>query len=101
MKIMEQMNRSVSNWANVASSLTQKASCVKDWRLRRKADRRMKEIASEWTKGRGYIIATSAELEQMYPGLFSNLSTDTRKIIWAIDYCSCRVGNKMAFIPVR
>lgn len=89
-------------WANVASRMTNEAANAKDWTLRRKDDKRMKEIAQELAAGRGYIIATDRELEKMYPGLFKAQGVkESPKTIWAVDYQRFNHFSKMSFAPIR
>lgn len=88
-------------WSNVALRETLRAANAKDYILRRKVDRRFKEIANELVMGRGYVIATAFELEQKYPDLFNAGCVDSKKMIWAISFSKFRTGNKMCFVPVR
>ena len=88
-------------WSNVAFRVTLRAANAKDYILRRKVDRRFKEIANELVLGRGYIIATSLELEQKYPDLFNAGGVDSNKMIWAVSFSKFRTGNKMCFMPIR
>lgn len=69
---------------NIARDLTAKASQIKDWKLRRQSDRRMKEIAKELTDGKGYIKATARQLHEAYPDLMPP-SDDDHYQIWCID----------------
>lgn len=89
-------------WANVASRMTKQAANAKDWMLKRKSDKRMKEIAQELSAGCGYIIATDKELESQYPGLFKSQSVDeSKKMIWAVDFQRYNHFAKMSFAPIR
>ena len=101
-RIMEQVTKfGMIYWSNVALRETLRAANAKDYILRRKVDRRFKEIANELVMGRGYVIATAFELEQKYPDLFNAGGVDLRKMIWAISFSKFRAGNKMCFVPIR
>lgn len=96
------MNFGIVDWANVAFRETLRAANAKDYILRRKVDRRFKEIANELVMGRGYIIATDRELESKYPELFkASAKMESKKMIWAVSFMKGRTGNKMCFLPVR
>lgn len=101
-RIMEQvMKFGIVYWSNVAFRETLRAANAKDYILRRKVDRRFKEIANELVMDRGYVIATAFELEQKYPDLFNAGGVDSKKMIWAISFSKFRAGNKMCFVPIR
>lgn len=85
---------------NLAKALTRASANVKDWLVTNRHDRQMREIARDLNNGKGYIIATPAELANRYPGLYENFSTTTHKIIWAVDFFGWR-GQKYSFLPVR
>lgn len=87
----------ISHWANVARNFTAKAASVKDWRIRRKADREMKAYAIELSKGKGYIIASSMELSALYPGHVIRPSSDPKRYLWAIHFD----GSHYDFMPIR
>ena len=92
----------IKGWAEFAKKMTTDAANAKDWTLRRKDDKRMKEIAQELAAGRGYIIATDRELEKMYPGLFKAQGVkESPKTIWAVDYQRFNHFSKMSFAPIR
>ena len=79
-RIMEQVTKfGMVYWSNVALRETLRAANAKDYILRRKVDRRFKEIANELVMGRGYVIATAFELEQKYPDLFNAGGVDSKK----------------------
>lgn len=94
-------NYGVQDWAKIALKYTLRAANVKDWKLTRKHDRQMKEIAQGLALGRGYIIATAFELESKFPGLFSAHGVDSKKMIWAVSFAVSSMGNKMSFMPIR
>lgn len=97
------MEKGINEWAQTAAHCTKRASETKDWRLTRKADRRFKEIARELTEGKGYVIATEAELAERWPEVFPKSATfsDNRIFIWAVSFMETRNGNKMCFLPIR
>lgn len=94
----------LSRCIEFAKKLTLEAANAKDYKLTRKHDRRFKEIAQGLIKdGRGYIIATDVELAAKYPDLVTWKPSDAdHKIVWAVRFESlAKVGNKMAFLPIR
>lgn len=92
----------IKGWAEFAKKMTTDAANAKDWMLKRKSDKRMKEIAQELSAGRGYIIATDKELESQYPGLFKSQSVEeSPKMIWAVDFQRFNHFAKMSFAPIR
>ena len=97
----QSMNFGITYWANVAFRETLRAANAKDYLLRRKIDRRFKDVAKALVMGRGYIIATAFELEQKYPDLFNANGVDSDKMIWAISFSKIRTGNKLCFMPIR
>ena len=70
----------------IAQKHTLESANVPAWRLSRKRDRRMQEVARSLAAGKGYIIATPAELHAAYPDLAPPASgPDTNRVfIWAI-----------------
>lgn len=96
------MDKGMKKWAQTASEITHKAASTKDWRLRRKIDRRFKEIAQELSQGKGYIIASEKELAEKWPEVFVGrgwLGSD--KFIWAVMFSDSPTGNKMKFVAIR
>ena len=94
----------IMDCANIAYRTTLRAANTKDYKLRCKTDRRFKEIAQGLIKdGRGYIIATDVELAAKYPDLVTwKPSEPNHKIVWAVRFESlAKVGDKMAFLPIR
>ena len=77
---------------------------LKPWRLRRARDRRLREVAEEWSNKGGYIIATPYELAEQYPEFFrcaSNEPQDT--IMWSIGAGLPRKGGyyQPAICPIK
>lgn len=60
------MDMTLTNRVNIAKRMTANAAALKDWRIRNKHNRAMREIARELTAGKGYIIATVKELAAKY-----------------------------------
>ena len=76
----------ISAWARNAARMTNEAANLSDWRLTTKADRAIRELARELSKGRGYLIAPEQELVnrgilQQRPAPPSSFYT--KKYIWA------------------
>lgn len=63
----------LQHWAQAAQKITRRAAAVKPWRVRTKAAKAMLQRAQELAAGRGYIIATDAEIfaefSEFYPVL--------------------------------
>ena len=68
--------------------MTRRAADVKPWRVRTTAAKALQERAQELAAGRGYIIATDAEIfaefSEFYPVLKSAWVRDEKSRIWAI-----------------
>lgn len=79
----------LQHWAKAAQRVTQRAADVKPWRVRTKAAKAMHQRAQELTTGRGYMIATDAEIfaefSEFCPLLKWANERDNKKRIWAID----------------
>lgn len=60
------MEMTLTNRVNIAKRMTANAAALKDWRIRNKHNRAMREIARELTAGKGYLIATVKELAAKY-----------------------------------
>jgi hypothetical protein len=52
----------LQHWAQVAQKITRRAADIKPWRVRTNAAKALQERAQELAAGRGYIIATDAEI---------------------------------------
>ena len=73
----------------LAKELTEKVANIKDWRLRRQIDMRMKKIAQDLCKTSGYVIATPRELAHEYEEASSQFwrqgsPENDRKMLWGI-----------------
>ena len=75
---------------------------MKDWQIRNKHNRQMREIAREWTAGRGYMISTLKDLRKRY-GSLSHYDVNAPGAnvlrVWAVDYNS--VWKRLQFTPIR
>lgn len=60
------MEMTLTNRVNIAKRMTAETAALKDWRIRNKHNRAMREIARELTSGKGYLIATVKELAAKY-----------------------------------
>ncbi len=81
----------------IAKRLTEKATQIKNWKLRRNSDKQLKELAQELNNGKGYIIASAKELTNKYPGLIN--SHDTSRHVWAIGELATGL-QRLAFMPI-
>nr|DAE32977.1 MAG TPA: hypothetical protein [virus sp. ctoYX9] len=94
------MEMTLTNRVNIAKRITANTAAIKDWRVRNKHNRALREIARQLTAGKGYIIASVRELKQRYGELclyeVAGPGAD-RKTIWAI--MSFPTG-KYIFAPV-
>ena len=94
------MELTLTDRVNMAKRITASTAALKDWRVRSKHNRAMREIARQLTAGKGYIIASVKELKQRYGELCHYEVTapgSDRKTIWAI--CSFPTG-KYIFAPM-
>lgn len=86
----------LQHWVQVAQKITRRAADVKPWRVRTKAAKAMHQRAQELAAGRGYIIATDAEIfaefAEFYPAFKRAKERDEKKRIWTIDVRKMRGG---------
>lgn len=79
---------SISKAANYAKMQTAKAASVKAWRITTKAGRALQEIARQMAAGKGYEIATDAEIFAKYGDLCKGFKyakvRDNKPRIWCI-----------------
>ena len=79
---------SISKAAQFAKDQTAKATSVKAWRITTKAGRALQEIAKEMAEGKGYEIATDAEIFAKYGKLCPIFKVsrvrDNKPRIWCI-----------------
>lgn len=81
------MEMTLTSRINIAKRMTASTAALKDWRIRNKHNRAMREIARQLTAGKGYIIASVRELKQRYGELCHYEVTAPgadKKKIWAI-----------------
>lgn len=84
---MKTTNFTLAHRANVAKSLTDKTAALKDWRVRNKHNRAMREIAREWMNGKGYFIGSVIELKNKYGDLchYETAAPGAdKKCVWAV-----------------
>lgn len=90
-KVMQ--NLGVLGWAGIAQRMTAKAASVKAWRITTKAGRALQEIARQMAAGKGYEIATDAEIFAKYGDLCPIFKVakvrDNKPRIW----CICSGGT--------
>lgn len=79
---------SISKAAKFAKEQTAKAASVKAWRITTKAGKALQDIARHMTAGKGYEIATDAEIFAKYGGLCPIFKVsrirDNKPRIWCI-----------------
>lgn len=79
---------SLQKKAEMAKKTTQRAADIKPWRVRTKAARAMHTRAQQLAGGRGYMIATDAEIfaqfREFCPVLKWAAVRDDKKHIWGI-----------------
>lgn len=86
---------------NIAKALTGRAATLKDWRIRNKHNKAMREVARELTAGKGYFIGSVVELKAKYGDLCNYETTAPgadKKCVWAIDHNA--IWNKLQFIAI-
>ena len=69
---------------NYAKLMTKRSAAVKDYKVRRKDQRELREIARELTAGNGYIIASPNEMSQRYPKYYSVKGSE--RMVFAIQW---------------
>lgn len=78
----------VSAAVNFAKMQTAKAASVKAWRITTKADKELQAIARKMAEGKGYEIATDAEIFAKYGELCKSFKCakvrDNKPRIWCI-----------------
>jgi len=86
----------------IAREMTNEAAHIQDWKLRRKADREMKQIAIELMKGDGYVVATARELAARYPGQYEHTAReDSARMIWCVcPHLSSCIGRRLYFAAI-
>lgn len=91
----------LTNRVNIAKRMTANTAAVKDWRIRNKRNRAMREIARELTAGKGYIIASVKNLSEKYGSLChydTSAIGSEKKRVWAISYNS--VWRSIDFVAI-
>lgn len=79
----------LSKRIEVARLRTSKTANMKDWRIRNKHNRAMREIAREWIGGKGYTIASVKELAAKYGDLCHDETMAPgadEKRVWGISF---------------
>lgn len=70
--------------AAIARCTVERSANLSEWRVRTPRDRRMQELARKLHAGRGYIIATEAEINERFgEGL---AVSDNRLHMWTVDF---------------
>ena len=93
-----ELTLTLSRCVEVAKKQTLISSEMKDWKIRNKHNRRMREIARELVKKNGgYVIGTPAEVKETYGVNVGGLE-DPRKFVWGIDWNN--VWKQLQFAPI-
>lgn len=97
---MERKHFTLQMRVSIAKNFCAKTANMKDWQVRNKHNRAMREIARELMRGKGYIVATSQEMEAMYGQLFhvAGACLDQKKCVWGLDYND--IFNKIQFVKI-
>lgn len=95
------MELTLTKRVNIAKRMTANTAALKDWRVRNKHNRSMREIARELTAGKGYVIASVKELAAKY-GTMCHYSPDApgayEKRVWGLQMNS--VWRKIQFVAI-
>lgn len=81
------MEIELTNKIKIAQRLTREAAALKDYRVTTVQDRRMRELARDWNRGKGYEIASLREIAERYgnvPYFDPNSPNADRKRVWGI-----------------
>ena len=90
------MEITVVKRVEIAKKATARSANMKDWRIRNKHNRKMREIARELVeKNGGYVIATPAELHDLYG---ATVGKGDEKFVWGIEWNL--VWKKLEFMPI-
>lgn len=76
----------LSKRIEVAKKMTARSAALKDYKVRSKKKREMREIARNLTAGKGYIIASPEEMEKRYPKYFKDWAVENKKMVFSIDW---------------
>lgn len=95
------MELTLTNRVNIAKRMTASTAALKDWRIRNKHNRAMREIARELTAGKGYLIATVKELAAKY-GTLCHYDTTApgagEKCVWSLQMNE--ICRKIQFVAI-
>ncbi len=95
------MELTLTNRVNIAKRMTATTAALKDWRIRNKHNREMREIARELTAAKGYIIASVRELAEKYGNLchYETTAPDADvKRVWGLQM-NC-IWRKIQFVAI-
>lgn len=95
------MTMTLTNRVNIAKRMTANTAALKDWRIRNKHDRAMREIAREISGGKGYIVASVKGLAAKY-GTLCNYETTAHgadaKRVWGLQMNE--IHRKIQFVAI-
>lgn len=95
------MELTLTNRVNIAKRMTAETAALKDWRIRNKHNRAMREIARELTTGKGYLIASVKELAAKYGKLCHYETTapgSDVKRVWGLQMNG--IWHKIQFVAI-
>lgn len=95
------MDFRLSTRVKIAKQLTSNTADLKDWRIRNKHNREMRDIARILTQDKGYIIATPKEMSDKYRKLFlfdPCAPDQDKRFEWALQMNA--IWRKIEFVPV-
>lgn len=88
--------KKISTAVNFAKHTTEKAATMADYKVRKRKNRMMREIARDLNRGRGYVIASAVEMSDAGELIVHN---NGRRMIWAVGYNNfCK---ELQFMPIR
>lgn len=95
------MELTFNNRVNIAKKMNNETATIKDWRIRNRHNRAMREIARQLSADKGYMIATVKELKAMYGDLCdyeANASNADVKNVWALQMDI--LSNQIQFVAI-
>lgn len=86
---------------NLAKARTTESASVKDWRIRNKRARAMRDAARELVAGKGYAIATVTEMRERFGDLVRYREDFAGKNrVWAVLFCEWDKKKPLQFVII-
>lgn len=95
------MGITLTKRVNIAKRMTEETANMKDWQVRNRHNRAMREIARGISDGKGYIIASVRELTQKYGNLchYDTIATGAdAKHVWGLQMNE--IYRKIQFVAI-